>query len=222
MSRRISFIAAALFVAAFAPGAFAQWNVARFDSQPNRAYTTVGLDPAFIGSVGYGRVVPIMTHNFQLTTDIGVATGRVDTRDFRARVGTQTSIVHWGAVHLSGNAAFVARGTENSIYRGFNFGADLGAAIGVYRSRWFAAVEGGKDKAIITHITNSGYYRSTYFPDAKDGWYLDAGGTIHHGFAGGITIGKTELVGRFGWLKTEHYNNVLPPVYAMLGVGFGF
>lgn len=222
MNRMKSIYVAALLSALITPALFGQWNIARFDAQPNRVYTTFGLDPAFVGSIGYGRVLPVMSHNFQLTADAGVATAHVDTRDFRARLGTQTSVAQWRSLHLAGSATFISRGTQNSIYSGFNFGADVSGAIGVYRPRWFAAGEVGKDKAIITHITNSGYYRSTYYPGARDGWYLDAGGTIHHGVAAGVAIGKTELITRFGWQKTEDYNSLLPPMYGTVGLGLAF
>ncbi|HSJ15056.1 MAG TPA: hypothetical protein VK939_11610, partial [Longimicrobiales bacterium] len=82
--------------------------------------------------------------------------------------------------------------------------------------------EAGFDKAIITHVTHSDWYRTNYYPDAKDGWYLDAGGIWHFGVAGGIALGRTELTGRFGWRRSQDYNDVTPPVYGSLGVGVGF
>ena len=84
------------------------------------------------------------------------------------------------------------------------------------------AGEFGRDKAIITHITHSDWYRQNIYPDAKDGWYLDAGGTYHYGVTSGVAIGRTELALRAGWRQTEDFNDVLPPIYASLGVGFRF
>jgi hypothetical protein len=94
--------------------------------------------------------------------------------------------------------------------------------LNVYRHRWFAAGELGFDKAIITHVTHSDWYRTHIYPDAKDGWYLDAGGTYRAGLAGGVALGRTEIVGRVGWLRTEDFNELLPPMYASVGVAFGF
>jgi hypothetical protein len=91
----------------------------------------------------------------------------------------------------------------------------------VYRPGWFAAAEFGKDKAIVTHVTHTDWYRQ-YYPDAKDGWYLDAGGTYHTGVRAGLTLGKAELIGRAGWMKTEKFNDVTPPLYGSVGLGFGF
>ena len=202
--------------------AAAQWNVARFETGQSRVYSTFGLDPAMIGSVGYARVVELGDHKFQLNGDVGAATSGFDANDFRVRLGTQTTLLQWRSMHLTGSATFVTRGTDNSIYRGINFGADVTGALGVYRNRWFTAGEFGFDKAIITHISNSGWYKDNYYPDAKDGWYLDAGGTYHYGLAGGFTMGRTEIVGRVGLLRTERFKELSTPGYVSLGVGFGF
>jgi hypothetical protein len=200
----------------------AQWNVARFDTGRNRVYTTFGLDPALVTSAGYGRVVPLFGHKFLLAGEAGMVVGGLDPRDFRARLGAHTSLVHWRSLHLTGSATFVTRGTDNSIYRAVNFGADLTGTAGLYRRGWFAAGEFGFDKAIVTHLTHSDWYRTYFYPDAKDGWYLDTGGTFHYGLVGGLSVGRAELVGRFGWLRTEGWNDLVPPMYASLGVGFGF
>lgn len=220
MSRLASVTLALLLSALVTRETAAQWNVARFETSKGRAYATFGLDPALVGSLGYGRVAALFGHDFQFSGDVGVAAARVDWRDFRVQLGTRTSVVRWRSLHLTGSATFIARGTENSIYRGVNFGADVTGALGVYRPRWFAAGEFGKDKAVVTHVKHSDWYRTHHYPDAKDGWYLDAGGVFHYGVAGGLTVGNVEVVGRFGWRRTEDFNDVTPPMYASVGVGF--
>ena len=220
---RTSSIALSLLLSGLIAGdAAGQWNVARFGSERNRVYTTAGLDPAAITTLGYGRVVQVSGHAFQLTGDVGVVAAGMDTRDFRARLGTQTSLLQWRSMHLTGSATFITRGTENSIYRGINLGADFSGTLGMYRPGWFAASEFGFDKAIITHVTHSDWYRDNFYPDAKDGWYLDAGGTYHYGLAGGFALGRSEIVGRVGLLRTERFNDLTTPGYVSLGVGFGF
>ena len=202
--------------------AAAQWNVARFETQPNRAYATFGLDPALVTSMGYGRVASVFGHDFQMVGEAGVVTARMDAQDFRARMGIQTSLVQHRSLHLTGTAVAIARGTENTIYRAFGWGTDFTASLGVYQPGWFAAGEFGKDKSVITHITHSDLYRKYHYADAKDGWYLDAGGTFHYGAAAGVTIGRAELVAKAGWLRTEEFNDLTPPFYGSVGVGFGF
>ena len=222
MKRASSITIGLLLSALVATRAAGQWNVARFETGQSRVYTTAGLDPATVTTMGYARVVGLGGHPFQLTGEVGVVAAGMDVRDFRARLGTQTSLLEWRSVHLTGSATFITRGTENSIYRGVNFGADLTGALGTYHQRWFAAGEFGLDKAIITHVTHTDWYRRNYYADAKDGWYLDAGGTYHYGLAGGVALGRTELVGRVGLLRTERFNDLASPGYFSLGVGFGF
>lgn len=222
MKRPLPLLLGLLVSAVVAPDAAAQWNVARFDAGRDRVYATFGLDPAFVTTVGYARMVPLFGHGFQFAGDVALANTGWDLSDFRARLQAQTSIVRWRSLQLTGSATFITRGTENSIYRAINFGSDFTATGGVYRSGWFAAGEFGFDKAIITHITHSDWYRRYYYPDAKDGWYLNAGGTFHYGVVGGVTIGRVELVGRLGMRRTESFKEVTPPLYGGLGIGVGF
>jgi hypothetical protein len=211
-----------LFTALLFTGASAQWNVARFESNPNRIYTTFGLDPAFFPAIGYSRVVSVFGHSVQLSGDAGIVAAEMDARDFRARFHLLTSIVKWRSLHLTGSTAFIARGTDNSIYRGYNFGTDLTGSLGVYRSGWFVAAEFGIDKAGITHIEHSDWYRTYFYPGAKDGWYRDPGGTVHYGLTAGVAVGRAELLARFGQQRTEEFNELMPPLYASIGLGFAF
>jgi hypothetical protein len=87
---------------------------------------------------------------------------------------------------------------------------------------WFAAGEVGFDKSIITHIKHSTWYREHYYPGAKDGWYMDAGGTYRFGLTSGMALGSAELSGRAGFLRTERLNDLTPPMYAVLGLGFRY
>jgi len=222
MNRIANITLAVVLSALAAQEAAAQWNVADFATDRNRVYVSFGLDPALVMSLGYGHVVPVGGHNFQVIGELGVVTAGLDMHDFRARLGTQTSLARWRSVNLTGSATLITRGTDNSIYRGLNFGTDFTGTLGVYRHGWFAASEFGFDKAVITHVTHSDWYRRYFYPDAKDGWYLNAGGTYHTGLTGGLTLGKAQVVGRFGLLRTERFKQMAPPGYATVGVGFGF
>jgi hypothetical protein len=42
-----------------------------------------------------------------------------------------------------------------------------------------------------------------YYSDAKDGWHIDAGGTLRCGVTGGIAFGRTELVAGVRRQETE-------------------
>jgi len=214
-------IAIALSAGAFREAA-AQWNVARFGLDRNRIHTSVGVDPAVVTAAGYARVVQLFGENVQFDLEIGLATAKLDTRDFRSRLQVRSSLVRWRSLRLAGSATFVTRGTQNNLYTGFNFGSDFSATAGVYQRGWFAAAEGGFDKAIITHVHNSDRYKTWFYPGAKDGWYLDNGGTFHGGVTAGVTIGKTELMARVGRQATQAFGPLLPPMYGSVGLGVGF
>ena len=222
MNRTTSIILGVLLVALVARDAAAQWNVARFKTGRNTVYATAGLDPALVTALGYARVIELVGHDFQFNLEGGLAAAHLDSRDFRARAGIGTSLLRWRSINLTGSATFNARGTENVLYRGFDYGADFTAALGVYRRGWFAAAEFGKDKAVITHVTHSDWYRTNYYPDARDGWYLDAGGTFHYGLSSGVALGPAEVTLRAGWLRTEKWDDMLPPMYASMGLGVRF
>ena len=220
---RILRIAAALAVLAFvARDVAAQWNVERFRTSGNQVYTTFGLEPAFVTSVGYGRHVEVFGRPWQIGAEAGLAAYDFDIQDFRARLQARGTLLGWRSVRLVGSAAFITRGTENQIYRALNFGSDFTGALGVYKPRWFVAGEFGFDKAIITYLTHSDWYREHYYPDAKDGWYLNAGGTFHYGLTGGVAIGRAEITARVGQQQTENFNALTPPLYGSLGVAYGF
>lgn len=221
--RRISSIITGLVLTSLVAGdAAAQWNVARSSTTRKQVYATFGLDPALVTTVGLSSTGTLMEHDFQLKGEVGVVTAGADARDFRTRLGIQTSLVRWRSVQLTGGATAIVRGTDNSVYRGINFGADVTGGVGVYRQRWFAAGEFGKDKAIITHVKHTDWYRTNFFADAKDGWYLDAGGTLHYGVAGGVTVRNAELMLRLGLQRTERYKQLTPPIYGSVGLGVGF
>ena len=211
--------AAASFIALGAREAWGQWNVTRFDSSTTWAYTSYGLDPAVVGSIGFARSIPQFRESL-VSAEVGWVVAGFDARDFRGRVTAQTSAVRWRSLRLTGDVALSARGTTNSIYRALGIGAATTWTLGVYRPRWFAGTEAGIDHNMATRITHTDWYKTYFYPDAKDGWYGGTGGTIHYGLTGGVTLGRTELMTRAGFLRTEQLNETVPPMY--VNVGFGF
>ncbi len=216
-----SYMKAALILLSVASCACAQWNVARFDSTKVWTYATFGLDPAFVGTAGVSGVIPGRV-KLQIGAEFGTVVAAFDVRDWRARGTARTTVVHRGAFRITGEGAFIARGTSNSIYSALNLGASTTLTAGAYRRRWFLAAETGFDKAVATRITNSDWYRDYYYADAKNGWYLTPGGTLHAGLTGGASLGNVELMARAGTLRTERFNALIPPMYASVGMGIGW
>ena len=223
MNRTLRCMVALMLFAGAAGEAAAQWNVARFGADhPNQMYVTFGLDPALVTSVGYARDMRIAGQPWQLGAEVGVVAADFDVQDFRARLVARSALLRWRSVRLIGSAAFITRGTENTIYRALNFGADFTGTVGVYQPRWFLAGEFGYDEAIITYLTHSDWYRDNYYPDAKDGWYLNTDGTFHYGVTSGVSLGQTEIAVRAGQRRTEDFNELAQPYYLAMGLGVRF
>jgi hypothetical protein len=146
---------------------------------------------------------------------------RPDLHDYGLRAGAQVSVVSIGWFDLSAQLALGVAGTENSIYTGTALRTDLALLAGHYGRRWFAVAEAGYDRAWLTYIENSAYYRA-FYPEAKDGWYAGTGGKLHAGAKGGASIGAVEVVLRAGVVKTETLQDLDLPFYATLGANYRF
>jgi hypothetical protein len=145
-----------------------------------------------------------------------------DLHDYGFRAGAQVSLLTVGWFDLSTQLAFDVAETENSIYRGTALRSDLVLLGGHYGRRWFAVAEAGYDRAWLTYIKNSDWYRTYFYSDAKDGWYGGTGGALHAGAKGGVTIGRVEIVLRAGVNKSETLNDLDLPFYATLGANLRF
>lgn len=221
MTFAIKGLLAAALLGTAAPTLGAQWNVARFQAGDDRLYAMAGADPALIATLGYARVVPFFDRELQLGIEGGVVGGTTDAGDFRARLGAQARLLRWRDLNVTANLAFVTRGTKNQVYRAINLGADLSSTVGVHRRGWFAAGEVGFDKAIVTRLTHTDWYRENVYPEAKNGWYVATGGTWRFGVVSGVAVGRTELVLRAGIPRTERGRSLAIPYYASLGFGVG-
>ncbi len=220
MSRGL--VAAIVLLGACPAVACGQWNLARLTPGETRMHLTLGVDPSVVPSLGYHRVTSLFGATAQFGLEAGVVAGEADLRDYRVRLGGQVQLVRHRGLRLAASATAITRGTSNDVYRAVNFGADLGAVGGLYRQGWFVAGEIGFDKAVITHLTHSQQYRDQYYPDAKDGWYLDNGGTWRFGVVSGVAIGSTELMLRAGVPRTQGGESLPLPAYLSLGVGVRF
>lgn len=209
-------------LSAIAPDLHAQWNASRLGESRHRLYTTAGIDPAVITSLGYSYTPTMFGRPVQVGIEGGVVAAGSGIDDFRARLQAGLSVAQWKSFRVTTSGAFVTRGTTNTIYRAVNMGVDLGGTAGVYRRHWFAAGELGYDKAVVTRLTPTDWYRSNFYPDAKSGWYIDTGGTWRFGAVTGVSIGRTELSLRAGIPVTQRGQSIAVPAYASIGVGRAF
>jgi len=183
-----------------------------------------GLQSAVVTSLGYaaGLRVGLLDRTVMPFAQATLPVARPDLRDFAVRTGAQTSLVSAGWFDLSAQLAVEVAETDNSIYRGTALRSDLVLLAGHYGRRWFAVAEAGYDRAWLTYVKNSDWYRANIYSDAKDGWYSGTGGTLHAGAKGGMTLGPVELVLRAGVTRTETLQALDLPFYATLGASYRF
>jgi hypothetical protein len=216
-------VASLLVVLALARPANAQ-AFSRLESGQQTVTTETGLQSGIITSLGYaaGLRVRAIDRTLMPFAQATLLVARPDLHDYALRAGSQVSLVEVGWFDLSMQLAFEVAGTQNSIYGGTALRSDVVLLAGHYGRRWFAVAEAGYDRAWLTYIENSDYYRSVAFADARDGWYSGGAGKLHAGAKGGVTIGPVEVVLRAGVNKTQALNDLDLPFYATLGANYRF
>jgi len=107
-----------------------------------------GYDYAFTYGVGYGYQLktkfPIV-----LNLEHSQPAGEDIFDDFKTKIGGQIRIYQIKNFHFTAKIHGVFRRYENDYVRLINFGSDMSAIIGYYKSKWFVAGEFGFDKAIV-------------------------------------------------------------------------
>lgn len=196
----------------------------RLEAGQQTVTAETGLQSGMVASLGYatGLRVNAIDRTVMPFAQATMLVATPDLHDYGFRAGAQVSLLTVGWFDLSTQLAFDVAETENSIYRGTALRTDLVLLGGHYGRRWFAVAEGGYDRAWLTYIKNSDWYRTYFYSDAKDGWYGGTGGVLHAGAKGGVTIGRVEIVLRAGVNKSESLNDLDLPFYATLGANMRF
>jgi hypothetical protein len=224
VAARVAPLVASLVVVLAAARTAAAQAFSRLESGQQTVTTETGLQSGIVASLGYaaGLRVGAIDRTLMPFAQATMLVARPDLRDHAFRVGSQISVVQVGWFDLSMQLAAEVAGTENSIYRGTALRTDVVLLAGHYGRRGFAVAEAGYDRAWLTHIENSDWYRQVAYAGARDGWYGGAAGKLHAGAKGGVTIGPVELVLRAGVNKTQTLQDLDLPFYATLGANYRF
>jgi len=199
-------------------------SFSRLEAGQQTVTAETGLQSGIVTSLGYaaGLRVGALDRTLMPFAQATMLVARPDLHDYAFRAGAQISVLSVGWFDLSTQLAFDVARTENSIYSGTALRSDLVLLAGHYGRRWFAVGEAGYDRAWLTYIENSDWYRTYFYSDAKDGWYSGTGGVLHAGAKGGVTIGRVEAVLRAGVNKSETLRDLDLPFYATLGANIRF
>jgi hypothetical protein len=199
-------------------------SFSRLEAGQQTVTAETGLQSGIVTSLGYaaGLRLAALDRTLMPFAQATMLVAKPDLHDYGFRAGAQMSVFAIGWFDLSAQLAFDVAATENSIYRGTALRTDVALLGGHYGRRWFAVAEAGYDRAWLTYIKNSDWYRTYFYSDAKDGWYGGTGGTLHAGAKGGAMVGPVEIVLRAGVTTSETLQDLDLPFYATLGAGFRF
>ena len=176
-----------------------------------------GAEYGMVGGVSYGyqlkTKLPVI-----LTGEYSSPFGKVVFDDFKTKIGAQVRLVNIDGFCVSAKATGVFRRFENPLVRLVNFGSDFSGTIGYYKPKWYVALEGGFDKAIVTHFKHSGHYRQ-FFPSVEDGWYQPpTGGNFYYGLQTGVSFKKYDITLKAGKMVSQGFKTApMSPFYAQLG-----
>ena len=175
-----------------------------------------GLDYGLVYGAGYGYQVkskkPII-----LNVEFSVPSGENLLDDFKTKIGGQIRFYKFRNFHFTAKAQGIFRRNENDYVTFQNFGCELTANIGYYKSKWFTALEFGFDKAIVTHFKHSSEYKQIY-PGVQNGWYEPAtGGNFNLGLQAGYSFKRSDIFLKGGVVATQNFSTPLLPFYAQLG-----
>ena len=185
-------------------------------------YFNIGLDPALLVTSGYARGIEVMNRDAMLSAELAIPIAEFDLKDYRLKVGGQTSLIQFKGWDIAAGASFIIRGTVNWMHSATNIGTDITGWIGRYGKWWFGAIEIGWDKALATKITATDRYKRYYFTDFKDGWYGNPGGNFTTGLRVGFMRTPIEITLRAGLTKTQKFNDPFNPLFGVLGVNYRF
>jgi hypothetical protein len=218
MNRLVLLSSAALALAGSATASAQELNLANTGTdRPSIVEVRTGMDHAFLGELGYRRVLAWGERQILAGGDVAMPWAKPDLRDYRIRatLGAPLGTEHWKIV---GWLSPTLRGTENAASDMAAFGADLRLAGGFYARRWFLAGEVGLDWVAATHITFRDRYRSVVYSGAKDGWYRATGGTAYTGLHGGVSFSSFDVIVRAGHPRTTALEAQTLPFYLTVGV----
>jgi hypothetical protein len=179
-----------------------------------------GVEYGVIFGAGYGNQlrskIPIV-----LNADYSFPTGKRLFDDFKTKTGAQIRFYQTGDIHFSAKLYGLFRGYENDFARLINFGSDISATVGYYKTKWFVAGEAGFDKAIVTHFKHTESYKALY-PMVRDGWYEPSTGeNFHFGLQLGCSFNKKDFFLKAGKIVIQDFQSQ-PLVPFTFQMGFNF
>ncbi|MEW5799335.1 MAG: hypothetical protein AB1728_10035 [Bacteroidota bacterium] len=190
--------------------------------QTNIMQFNFGYDFGTSSQVSYNRYIDGFRHII-LGLDYSLPMGNIVLDDFKVRYGAQIEIAEWEGFSVTAKIYSNFKRHKTALVRTITFGSDFTVVAGYYRPTWYAALEYGFDKSIISHFRHSEIMKEN-IPAIKDGWYIPTGGHHYYGIQGSKTLGEMfDLSVRLGQTKAQFNDeDAVLPIYLQLGLGLRF
>jgi hypothetical protein len=179
-----------------------------------------GIEYGMIYGIGLGYSLKAKLPTV-LQISYSLPSGKKITDDFKTKIGGKIRVFKMKHFLICADVHGIFRRYENEFVRLINFGSDVAAVAGYYKSSWFVAGEIGFDKAIYTNFRHSQVYKSN-FQQVLDGWYKPAtGGNFYYGVQTGISFKQHDFSMRMGLLLTQDFKTTpSAPFYGLLGYNY--
>lgn len=192
----------------------------------NRAYLRLGIEPTTMAAVGFQHNIAPGFLGRALTTygEWSTSVFRFGFDNSELKAGGIVRLYGGGAFKIVTNLGVSAGSVTTHLFDSRKFAIADEMAFGLYGQRWFGAATIEYEKILLNKIDHTDYYRTTYYPDAEDGWYSGGGGMIQVGIEGGRTLWRTyDLHLEIKLPFTETLNAYGgSPLHANLGFGYRF
>lgn len=216
---KLSAILVATLVTTFAGRAAAQGlNVAATPAGTHVLSSSVGMENAFVASLGYAHGLQVGDRTLFLGADFTLPWAKPDLGDYRLRARGILPIVGSSGWRLLGEVMPGVRSGQNPLNRHTAIGLEGNLLGGYYGQRWFAAAELGGDWTALSYIEHTDRFRNTAYAEVKDGWYGTTGATVHAGLVGGYSFEAIDVVLRAGQQRDLGLETLMLPLYLSLGV----
>ncbi|MCR9163355.1 MAG: hypothetical protein ACE37F_20480 [Nannocystaceae bacterium] len=146
-----------------------------------------------------------------------------DFGDWRLRAGFRMEVARWKGLALPVRLDGTVRMLTNRSVRALGLGTELTVAPGWYARRWFAGAELAWDQGWGAHLRHSDAYRRVVYQDVQDGWVRLPGRTLRYGArVGGLPVSWLEIWLRAGYEQHGRFDQIAPPLYAIVGTSVRF
>lgn len=191
------------------------------NKEKHRVNANIGTEYGVVFGLGYGYTINNRLFPIIIGSELSVPSGNTLLDDFKIKAGANVRWLTVQDIQFSTRVQGIFRRFENENVTIANFGLDMAGVIGYYRPRWFAGIEVGFDKAIVSHFQHSEHYKEIY-PEVKNGWYEPAtGGNFYYGLQGGYSFPHQDVYLKLGNIVSQDFTTK-PQLPFFVQVGYNY